>query len=472
MLEYRELTRLAAILAAAALLGACGDGKPRIVGEAPDPEERLPGGDTTNALLLGSNAFTRPAHNVSEEHELAFYTGNSFFNQSWVQAPSSTEARDGLGPLFNARSCAACHFKDGRGRPPLQEDEGFLGLLLRLSVPDEDDSSVFVPEPSYGGQLQPLAINGVNPEGTPRVTYSERIGHYADGESYTLLVPSYEVVNPAYGGLHDDLRISPRVAPAVIGLGLLEAIPTARLKGLADPDDSDADGISGRVNLVIDVETNQQVVGRFGWKAEQPSVRQQSAGAFLGDMGITTSLFSEQDCTRAESDCSSAPSGGEPEISDELLDKVVLYARLLAVPVRREWDTAEVLHGRALFFDSGCGDCHVARHQTASDADLPELRDQVIYPYTDLLLHDMGPDLSDQRPSFLAQGSEWRTPPLWGLGRYEEVNGHNRLLHDGRARGVAEAVLWHGGEARAARENFMHMPKSDREALIRFVESL
>lgn len=453
------------------LVVGCG-GSPRVESPSPDPAERLPGGDTTNTLLLGAGAFSRPAGNISEEHELDFYTGNSFFNQSWVTAPASTDSRDGLGPLFNARSCASCHFKDGRGKPPEDDTEEFLGLLLRLSIPGAEEGEAPVPDPVYGGQLQPFSIQDVPAEGDPRVTYRERKGTYDDGGSYTLLEPSYEISDPGYGELPPDLQVSPRVAPATFGLGLLEAISEERLRELADPDDEDGDGISGRINRVVDVRTGDIVVGRFGWKAEQPSVKQQSAGAFLGDMGITTSLFAQQDCTEAEADCAAAADGGEPEISDELLEKVALYARLLAVPVRPEWDDPEVLEGKKLFEAVGCGSCHVGRHETGEDAELEETSSQIIFPYTDLLLHDMGEGLSDGRPSFGATGAEWRTPPLWGLGRYRDVNGHDRLLHDGRARGVAEAILWHGGEAEAAQQNFKALSRSDRDALIRFVESL
>lgn len=461
--------RVGLLLPAGVIVLACGQPEPS--GGEPDEAQRLPGGDTTNTLLLGSGAFTRPASNITEEHATSFYSGNSFFNQSWVQAPSSTEARDGLGPLFNARSCSACHFKDGRGSPPLEEDGEFVGILLRLSVPGEEAGDAPVPDPDYGGQLQPFAINDVDPEGMPRVSYEERSGEYADGEEYSLLEPRFEILEPKYGELAKNLMVSPRVAPAVFGLGLLAAIDEARLRELADPEDADGDGISGRINRVPDVETGESSVGRFGWKAEQPSVRQQAAGAFLGDMGITTSLFPQQDCTAVESACEAAIVGGEPEISDELLDKVALYSSLLAVPVRPEWDDPVVLEGQRLFGALGCDGCHVPRHETG-DHEFAELSGQVIYPYTDLLLHDMGDDLSDERPSFEAEGNEWRTPPLWGLGRVPEVNGHDRFLHDGRARGVAEAVLWHGGEAEAAKDAFKELSRKERDALIRFVESL
>ncbi|HEU5072589.1 MAG TPA: di-heme oxidoredictase family protein [Polyangiaceae bacterium] len=457
------------LLPMGALVFACG--QPELTRAEPDPAERLPGGETTNTLLLGSNAFTRPVSNITREHEIDFHTGNSFFSQAWVQAPASTEARDGLGPLFNARACSACHFKDGRGSPPLGDDEEFLGILLRLSVPGAEPGDEPRPDPDYGGQLQPFAISGVEPEGKPRVSYEELRGEYADGEEYSLLEPRFEVLEFAYGTPSSDLMISPRVAPVVFGLGLLEAIPEERLDELADPNDTDADGISGRLNHVPDAESSRTSVGRFGWKAEQPSVRQQAAAAFLGDMGITTSLFTQQDCTDAQADCGAAIAGGDPEISDDLLDTVSLYTSLLAVPVRSGWDDPEVLEGQKLFGALGCDGCHVPRHVTG-DHEFEELSGQVIFPYTDLLLHDMGRALSDERPSFGAEGNEWRTPPLWGLGRLGEVNGHDRLLHDGRARGVAEAVLWHGGEAEASRDAFSALSRAERDALVRFVESL
>jgi CxxC motif-containing protein (DUF1111 family) len=456
----------------ALVLVACGASPGDPESAAPPSEERLPGGATTNTLLGGANAFTLPAANITAEHEQLFHAGNGLFNQPWVEAPASTEGRDGLGPLFNARSCAACHFKDGRGRPPLAEDEPFLGLLLRIGPPELGEHGAPASDPSYGGQLQPFALPGIPAEGTPRVSYTEVAGEHADGEPYVLLKPAYDIEDPGYGPLDDALAISPRVAPAMIGLGLLEAIPEARVAALADPEDADGDGISGRVNRVWDAALQEMAVGRFGWKAEQPTVRQQSAGAFLGDMGLTTELFGEEDCTAAELTCIAKTNGGSPEVSPEFLARVVVYARLLAVPARVNANEPDVLRGRRLFTDAGCGSCHVPRHETGDVEDLPELSGQIVFPYTDLLLHDMGEGLSDGRPSFDAEGSEWRTPPLWGLGRYPVVNDHDRLLHDGRARGVEEAILWHGGEAEAATERFRALSAEDRTALVEFVESL
>jgi len=448
-------------------LACSSDGSP-----AAEEGEWLPGGDTTNTLLFGSNAFTLPAANITAEHELAFFTGNSFFNNPWVTAPASTESRDGLGPLFNARSCSACHFKDGRGAPPADATEDFEGLLLRISIDGVADNGGTIAEPVYGGQIQPFSVDGVPPEARPTVTFAEVPGTYTDGATYALRHPTYELTELGYGPISPDVRISPRVAPGMVGLGLLEAIPEERLVELADPDDGDADGISGRINHVWDAEAEATVVGRFGWKAEQPTVRQQVAGAFLGDIGITSSIFPNQNCTESQTDCLEAALGGSPNIEDLLLGRVVIYSMLLAVPSRQDYASDDVLRGKELFGEAGCEACHTANHVTGTLAGFPELENQSIWPYTDMLLHDMGDELSDNRQSFEAEGNEWRTPPLWGLRFYPEVNGHNLLMHDGRARGVAEAILWHGGEGTFSRDAFTDMDALDRQTLIRFVESL
>jgi CxxC motif-containing protein (DUF1111 family) len=460
--------RLCLLLSCAAALVACGGADSSAVEDG----EELPGGDTTNTLLFGSNAFLPQVDNITFENQLLFGTGNAFFNQAWTAAPSSTEARDGLGPLFNARSCSTCHFKDGRGRPPRDDETALGSMLLRIGVPGAEPGSAPAPDPLYGDQLQPYGVDGVPGEGTPRVTYTTIAGSYADGEAYELLAPSYAIEAPSHGPFAPDLLISPRVAPAMIGLGLLQAIPESRLRELEDPDDVNGDGISGRTNRVWDVESADYAVGRFGWKAEQPSVRQQAAGAFVGDMGITSTLFPAEDCTAVELECQNAESGGSPEIEERLLEPVVRYSELLAVPARLSYAEPDVLRGKARFRELGCQSCHVPSHQTRADAEVAELADQRIWPYTDLLLHDMGEGLSDGRASFAAEGQEWRTPPLWGLGHYEVVNGHDRLLHDGRARGVAEAILWHGGEASDAQRAFVALPAADRLDLIAFVESL
>ncbi len=461
----------AGVVAASLAVFGCASADPAPGAPPVDPSERMPGGETTNTLMLGKLAFQRVASNASSEHESMFYSGNAFFNDAWVEAPASTSARDGLGPLFNARSCSTCHFADGRGAPPEAPGEAFSSMLLRVGDGSRDEHGGPGGDAVYGGQIQPFGVDGVPAEGVPRVDYELVRGAYADGEEYELLRPSYSVEAPAYGALPETLRISPRVAPQMIGLGLLEAIPEERLRELADPDDADGDGISGKLNRVWQRSLEDFAPGRFGWKAEQPTVRQQVAGAFVGDLGVTSSLFPDQGCSEAQSECQNASSGGEPEIEDALLLRVEVYSRLLAVPVRERWTDAGTLEGKRLFEAAGCASCHTPRHETGA-SDLEELEAQVIYPYTDLLLHDLGPELGDERPAYEAEGNEWRTPPLWGVGRIPAVNGHSRLLHDGRARGVAEAILWHGGEAEAARELFRALSARERERLVAFVESL
>jgi len=428
-----------------------------------EPGERLPGGETTNTRMLGVNSFLRPADNLSLENQTAFYGGNGFFNQAWVVSPSSTTSRDGLGPLFNARSCSSCHFKDGKGKPPEDGKVPFEGLLLRLAV--EIDGALS-PHPVYGGQLQDGSSENVPSEGTPVISWSEKTGHYPDGVSYSLLTPSYTIDAPQYGPLGDGLRISPRIAPHMIGLGLLEAIPEARLMELADPNDENGDGISGEIQRGMD-----GLVGRFGWKADMPTVDAQVGAALIGDMGLTSEMHPKDTCTPVQTECLSAPDGGEFEVSPKIFDRTAHYSRAIAVPVRRDVGNPTVLRGKGLFRAIGCDGCHTPNHTTGKSV-LAELENQLIWPYTDLLLHDMGEGLADGFPIGNASGSEWKTPPLWGVGLMEAVTGHTRFLHDGRARNLEEAILWHGGEATEAKVAFMELNATDRGALLSFVGDL
>lgn len=434
-----------------------------------EPGEELPGGETTNTLLFGQHAFSREVENITMENSLLFFGGNGFFNQPWVTAPASTEARDGLGPLFNARSCSGCHFRDGRGRPPLEEGEELSSMLFRLSV-GEDENEMPIGDARYGGQFQPFSVSGVEVEAKIVITYEEKEGSYPDGSTYSLLRPSYALTELAFGDLDPDVVLSPRVAPAMHGLGLLEAISEERLLELADEEDADGDGISGRVRRVPKVGSEALAVGRFGWKAEQPNVRQQSAGAFLGDMGLTTSLFPEGECSPVQETCLDQPSGGSPEISDDILLRVERYGQLLAVPARATAEEPQTLEGKGLFLQAGCDSCHTPRHVTG-EHELSELSGQTIFPYTDLLLHDMGEALADGSGETRVQ-REWRTPPLWGIRFFPAVSDHERLLHDGRARGVEEAILWHGGEAEASKEAFKQLSAEERQLVIDFVGSL
>ena len=333
------------------------------------------------------------------------------------------------------------------------------------------------PDPIYGGQLQDFAAPGLMAEGKIEITYAETPVTLADGASVVLRAPSYALSDPAHGPPADDLLLSPRIAPQMIGLGLLEAIPAADILALADPDDLNHDGISGRPQIVPSVEYGVPMLGRFGLKAGAPTIRDQTAAALAMDMGLSNPLYPDPwgDCTDPQTACRSAPHGqGDDglEVDDERLDMLTFYARNLGVPARRGADDPRVLQGKAIFAATGCGGCHQPGFVTHALTDQPEQSAQAIWPYTDLLLHDMGPGLADNRPEGRASGSEWRTPPLWGIGLTETVSGHTQFLHDGRARSLLEAILWHGGEAKAQRDAVAAMTTEDRDALLAFVGSL
>jgi CxxC motif-containing protein (DUF1111 family) len=447
----------------AALAVACGRGRS-------DAEVALSAGAAT-VFDTTRDAFSQPIPTLSHEHRTAFFVGNSFFGQNWVLAPASVEARDGLGPLFNARSCSACHFKDGRSRPP-EPGAPFSVALLRVSIPGKGPHGEPLPDPVYGDQIQGNAVPGVPREADVIAAYEPIDGAFADGARYSLRKPRYHLENLGFGPVSTELLMSPRVAPALIGVGLLEAIRISDLEALADPGDTNHDGISGRLNVVWDAVRGARAPGRFGWKAEQPSIRQQVATAFLGDIGITTSVFPDENCNARERPCEAQPNGGAPEATAGVLDAIVLYARTLAVPARRNGKDPRLRRGETLFTEARCAGCHVPSFTTSAVEDVPELGGQTVHPYTDLLLHDLGPGLADDRPTFDAGGSEWRTAPLWGIGLVPTVNGHSLYLHDGRARTLTEAILWHAGEAAAARAAFVTMNAADRGALVDFVASL
>lgn len=451
-------------------LGACGD--ELAGGYAPD--EEYAGGVGGTSFDTTRTAFSRPFPLLAGPRKDPFFVGNSLFNRNWVTAPSSTTGLDGLGPTFNAASCSSCHFLDGRGRPP-EDGAALESMLVRLSVPGTDAHGGPAPEPVYGGQLNPRAILGVPGEGEATLAWDELPGQYDDGTPYTLRRPRLVFADLAFGPLDPAVMTSARVAPGVAGLGLLEGIADADLLAGEDPDDRDGDGISGRANRVWDVARGAMAIGRFGWKAGQPGVRQQSAGAFLGDIGITSSLFPAQNCPPAQAACAAAPGGdgGDGvEVTDDKLDDVTYYGQTLAAPGRRRVREPEVLEGKARFTAAGCASCHTPAWTVAELAVAPELVGATIRPYTDLLLHDLGEGLADGRPEAGADGREWRTPPLWGIGLVGTVNEHTLFLHDGRARGLAEAVLWHGGEAEAAQRAFRAMSADERARLLAFLESL
>lgn len=454
----------------------------------PEQFESLPAGAATTKKLVNRDIFSQFSTNLSFEEQERFALGNGFFRKVWVAAPSSTQASDGLGPLFNARGCQNCHLKDGRGHPPMGADDDGVSMFLRVSVPPhtaaeklamESGEANVIPEPTYGTQLQNFAVTGLRAEGQMAIAYTDVPVTLDDGTVVTLREPRYAVTDLAYGPMSPDVLVSPRVAPPMIGLGLVEAIPREDILAHADPADADGNGISGKPNFVKDIATGQVTLGRFGWKAGAPTIRTQSADAFAGDMGLSTPLNNQPfgDCTTGQGDCRALPTGeqerlGIGEAPDPVLDLVTFYAQNLAVPLRRDIDSPAVLRGKQAFYDAGCIGCHVPKYVTSRQAEGSAQRFQLVWPYSDFLLHDMGEGLADLRPEAQATGYEWRTPPLWGIGLTETVSNHTFFLHDGRARNLTEAILWHGGEAQTARDAFGSMPKSTRDDLLAFLESL
>jgi len=451
--------------------------------------EWMAGGGATVDKKLNTNSFSHPSANVDFSRQMNFSLGNALFKKLWVASPSSTLASDGLGPLFNAPSCQRCHIKDGRGHPPKANFpfDNAISMLMRLSVPPQTKSQVeaiesgilgSIGDPIYGGQLQDLAVTGNQSEGKINIAYKEHTIPLNGGEQASLRHPTYSVDRLNYGPLDPQTMMSVRVAPPMIGLGLLEAIPMSDTLSLSDPEDENMDGISGKVNKVWDVMNQISTIGRFGWKAGQPNLPQQNAAAFSGDLGIASPLFPKLsgDCSQLQTTCIEAFHGGSPlhdnlEISAQAMDLVNFYTRNLALQKRKNANEPQVLQGKKLFYQSGCVDCHHPSYTTSEEAAV-EQAGQRIWPYTDLLLHDMGQGLADQRPEFLATGSEWRTAPLWGIGLTQTVNKHTFFLHDGRARNLLEAILWHEGEATTSQQAVIDMTPEEREALIRFLESL
>jgi CxxC motif-containing protein (DUF1111 family) len=454
----------------------------------PENFESKPGGAGTVTKIVNQDIFSFSAANLTFEQEETFKLGNALFRKIWVSSPSSTEASDGLGPLFNARSCQSCHIKDGRGHPPLEGQASSESMFLRISVPPQNDVQqaaldnrelLELPDPTYGTQIQESAIQGLAAEGRMVVEYITVPVTLSDGTVVELREPTYSVADLGYGDMSPNAMFSPRVAPQMIGLGLVEQIPYEDILANADPDDADGDNISGKPNWVRDPETGEIALGRFGWKAGAPTIRSQSAGAFGGDIGISTPLVNvpHGDCTALEEACTTRATGeqerlGVSEAPDPILDLVTFYSQNLGVPERRDVDDPAVLAGKEQFYAAGCASCHVPKFVTSREAPSPAQQFQLIWPYSDFLLHDMGVGLSDARPEGDADGYEWRTPPLWGIGLTDTVSNHTFFLHDGRARNLTEAVLWHDGEGSASRTAFIEMSAQERSNLIAFLESL
>jgi CxxC motif-containing protein (DUF1111 family) len=433
--------------------------------EPPNPvaDKALLGGDTT-VFINSSAAYESPAANLAGDSLALHLAGDIAFEDVFVTAPAPVNS--GLGPIFNNSSCIRCHPRDGRGKaaePGVAQDS----IFLRISVGNDPLEGPLAPQ-GFGTQLQHRAVFGVAPEASVEVNYITSSINFADGEVLELRQPIFAIVD-AYDTLADDVLHGARMAPPVFGRGLLEAIPEATLLEWADEFDADNDGISGRPNRVRDPVSGETRIGRFGLKANAPSLLVQNAGAYHQDMGITSSIFPVESAYAQIQDDGLQD---DPEVDDKTLDAVTFYVQTLGVPARRNVDGVQETRGEELFVDANCVACHKMETRTGAFPDIPELAEQVIYPFTDLLLHDMGAGLADGRPDFLADGNEWRTPPLWGIGLTETVNGHTNFLHDGRARTLMEAIMWHGGEAEASRETVRNMPKADRDALLAFLQSI
>ncbi len=426
-------------------------------------DERLSGGLAT-VFDESSKSFTHEIDGMNDRDASVHGFGDGAFEQTFVSAPAPINS--GLGPVFNNVSCASCHHNDGKGTPTA----GFVNssLLFRLSIPGQDAHGGPLAIDGYGGQLQDVAIFGRQSEATINISYTDVPVTYPDGEIVNLRRPTYTPVNP-YMPLPVNYMISPRLAPPVFGLGLLQNIPEETILSFADEADANGDGISGKPNYVYNPFTKKTELGRFGLKANTPSLLIQVAAAYQQDIGVTSYVFpQESSYGQGQADVYT----DDPELPDTTLNHVIFYVKTLAVPARRNVNDPQVQSGKSLFTQLNCSACHKPTVQTGIDLSFKALSNQRIQPFTDMLLHDMGDDLADNRPDFLATGREWRTTPLWGIGLFARTNGIPFYLHDGRARSIEEAILWHGGEAQNAKQQFMELNKSERDQLLKFLQSL
>ncbi|MGP1716687.1 MAG: di-heme oxidoreductase family protein [Methylophilus sp.] len=414
-----------------------------------------------------ADAYTKPYAGLTDPIALkTFQEGRTLFRQVWTIQGGEDQRFSGLGPLYSRFSCVACHPGNGRGFAPDDASQSMKAMLVRLSVHAPLQGTL--PHPVYGEQLNEFGIPGVTGEGVARVHYDTITITLADGETVPLRQPRLSFSELAYGPLTNVLT-SARIAPAVFGLGLLDNIPDAEI--LRQAQRRKPKGIFGRPNRVWDIAQQKIVIGKFGWKANVPNLRQQIASAFHGDLGITSSLFAAENCTPQQTHCLSIPSQTTPELSDQQLHEIQFYLAALAVP-QPEATSQALQRGALLFRQAQCIECHTDQLRTGQHASIALLNQRSISPYSDLLLHDMGEGLADHRPDFAASGREWRTPPLWGIGLAKKVHPEAGFLHDGRARTLQEAILWHDAEGKTAKQRYMAFTKEERALLLLFIESL
>lgn len=457
------MKKLLPVLALSAVLFSCSNDESE--SEYIEIADRLNAGGETTIFSATSNSFSTPAPNLSAGDLDTHLDGDFQFESMFITAPATINP--GLGPLFNNSSCVVCHPRDGRAKHPSNINSA-NGLLVRASIFGTDIHGGPVAVPGFGLQIQNRSINGYVPEATLNVTYTTSTETLADGTQIILRKPNV-TLSDTYIPLPAGTMLSTRLAPPVFGLGLLEMIPDADILALQDIDDADGDGISGKANYVWDPQAGQMAIGRFGWKANTATLMHQCAAAYVEDMGVTNYMFQNE----SGSDQANGNDGiaDDPEITEEVLHQVVMYCRTLGVPAPRNIETAAVKRGAKIFDDLACTKCHTPKQRTLSSP-VSAIANQTFYPYTDLLLHDMGEGLADNRPDFLASGSEWKTRPLWGIGLTNLVNGHTDFLHDGRAGNITEAILWHGGEAQQSKDKFKQLSTQRRNDLLAFLNSL
>jgi CxxC motif-containing protein (DUF1111 family) len=456
----KKISILILLISSIAILTRCNKAD-----EFPDDgfDMRLSGGAATT-FDATSKAFTHPIDGLSAR-DLQFHeVGDAAFEQNFVSAPSIIHG--GLGPVFNNVSCVSCHHNDGKGTPTAGFNNS--SLLIRISLPGEDEHNAPLSIPGFGFQLQDQSVFSSTPEAHVDISYTDVPVTYPDGSTVILRKPTYTLTNP-YLPLPAVYNLSPRMAPPVFGLGLLEAISENTILSFADPNDADADGISGKPNYIYDTLSKKKDLGRFGLKANVINALHQVAFAYQQDIGVTNSVAPLENCAGQQQ---ADDLKDDPELPDSILNAVTFYVKTLAVPVRRNVTDPDVKAGEQIFTQIQCAKCHIPTIQTGIDLTLPQVSNQRIHPYTDLLLHDMGNGLADGRPDFLATGNEWRTMPLWGIGLFPKTNGTAFYLHDGRARSIEEAILWHGGEAQKAKDQFMNLSKTERDKLLKFLNSL